>query len=102
MALSHVEQTGYPASGWKYLIKAMTLVSSYELYVANVACLASLGILGRFDSPVCRVIKQSPGPVASRQPVSAAVPCLSCTMTASRVKVTVQLVSHMVPTPIIV
>ena len=38
--------------------------------------------------------------MASRQPVSTGVPCLSRTMTASRVNVTVQSASHSRPTPI--
>ena len=38
--------------------------------------------------------------MASRQPVSTAVTCLLPTMTASRVKVTAQLLSHWGPTPI--
>ena len=65
-----------------------------------MARFASLGILGRFDSPTCRAILQSLDPVASRQPVSTGVPCLSRTMMASRVKVTVQSESHRGPTPI--
>ena len=36
--------------------------------------------------------------MASRQPVRTALPCLSRMMTASRVKVTVQLASHSGPT----
>ena len=97
MALGHVDRTGYPASVWKYLIKSVTLGRSYALYDANVVCLESLGILGRFYSPGCRATRQRRGPVASRQPVSTAVPCLSCTMTALRVKVTAQLASHKGP-----
>ena len=98
IALRHVDRTGYPDAAWNYLIKAVTLGRSYALYADNVACLASLGILGRFDSPGCRDIRRSLGPVASRRPVSTAVPCLSLTMTASRVKVTAQSASHRVPT----
>ena len=56
MALSHVDRTGNPAAEWKYLTKAATLGSYYALYAANVACLALLGILGRYDSPGCRDI----------------------------------------------
>ena len=82
MALVHVDRTGYPASAWKYQIKSATLGRSYALYDANVVCLESLGILGRFYSPGCRTTRQRRGPVASRQPVSTAVPCLSRTMTA--------------------
>ena len=100
MALSRVDRTGYPTAAWKYLIKAATLGSSYILYAANVACLEFLGTLGRFESPVCRYIIQIRGPVASRQPVSTALPCLSYTMTASRLKVTEQSASHRFPTPI--
>ena len=100
MALSHVDRTGYPAATWKYPINAATLGRSYALYAANVACLALLVIMGRFDFPGCMAIFQSLGHVASRQPVSMAVPCLSRTMTASRVKVTAQSASHRVPTPI--
>ena len=36
--------------------------------------------------------------MSSRQPVSTGVPCLSCTMTASRAKITVQAVSQSGPT----
>ena len=70
------------------------------MYLANAACLASLGILGRFDSPGCRDILQSRGPVESRQPVSTAAPCFSLTITALRVKVNAQSASHRVPNPI--
>ena len=63
MTLSHVDRTGYPAAACKYLIKSATLGRSYALYAANVACLESLGILGRFDSPGCRENFQSRGPV---------------------------------------
>ena len=100
MDFIYVDQNGYPAAVWKYLIKAAMLSRSYMLYGANVACLELFGILGRFDSPGCRNIRQSLGPVASRQPASMAVPCLLRTMTDSRVKVTAQLASHMGLTPI--
>ena len=100
MALSHVGQTKNPVAAWKYLTKSATLGRSYALYAANVAYLASLGILVRSDSPGCRAICQSRGPNESHQPVSTSVPCLTRTMTALRVKVTVQLASHRVPTPI--
>ena len=73
---------------------------SYALYFANVACLTLLGILGRFDSPGCKDMQHSLGPVDSLQPVSADVPGLLRTMTALRVKVTVQLTLHRGPTPI--
>ena len=98
MYLSHVDCTGYPTDAWKYLIKAVTMGGSYALYAANVACLVFLVIVGRFYSPGCRSVCHSLGPVASRRPVSTAVPCLSLTMTASRVKVTAQSASHRVPT----
>ena len=100
MDLSHVDHTGYPAATGKYLIKSATMGRSYALYVANVSCLASLGIMGRFDYPGCRDIRQRLGPVASRQPVSMAVPCLSCMMADSRMEVTAQSASHRDPTPI--
>ena len=100
MALSHVDRTGHLAAAWKYLIKSETLGRSYALYAANAACLESLGILGRFDSPGCRDIHQSLVSVALRQPVSTAVPYLLGTMTSLRVKVTAQLESHRGPTPI--
>ena len=58
-----------------------------------------LGILGRSESPGCRAIIQSLEPLASHQPVSTSVPCLSHTMTDSRVKVTVHSASHSGPTP---
>ena len=48
MTLIHVFLTWNPSAAWKYLTKAATLGRSYALYVANVACLASLGILGRY------------------------------------------------------
>ena len=102
MSLSHVDRTGYPAATWKYLIRDSTLGRSYALYAANVACLELLVIVGRFDSPGWRAIRQSLGPVASRQPVSTAVPFLLITITASRLKVTTQSASHRGPTPIIV
>ena len=73
---------------------------SYALYSANIAYLASLGILGRFDSPGCRDICQSRVHVASRQPVSTAMPFLSRTISNSHVKATAQSESHRVPTPI--
>ena len=38
--------------------------------------------------------------MAARQPVITGVPCLSCTTTSSRVKLTVQSASHSGPTPI--
>ena len=38
--------------------------------------------------------------MVSRQPVCTGVPCFSLTMTASRMKVTVQLASYSGPTPI--
>ena len=95
MDLSHVDRNGYPASAWKYLIKSATLGRSYALYAANVAWLALLGIVDRFDYPGSRDICQSLGPVASIQPVSTAMPCLLRTMTASCVKVTAQSASHM-------
>ena len=100
MTLSHVDRTGNPAAEWKYLTKTATLGRSYALYAANVACLASLGILDRSDSPGCSAIFQSQGPVDSLQPVITDVTCLSRTMNASRVKVTAQLSSHRGPTPI--
>ena len=87
MALSHVDWTGNPA--WKYLTKAATLGRSYALYASNIACLASLGILGRSNSHGCRSIFQSRVPVDSRQPLSTAVPFLSLIITVLRVKVTV-------------
>ena len=94
--LSHVDLTGYPVTEWKYMINAATLGRSYALYAANVAFLVLLGILGRFDSPGCNDIRQSLGFVASRQPVIISVPCFSCMMTATRVKVTAQSASHLV------
>ena len=100
MTLSHVDRTGNPSAEWKYLTKTATLGRSYALYAANVACLASLGILDRSDSPGCSAIFQSQGPVDSLQPVITDVTCLSRTMNASRVKVTAQLSSHRGPTPI--
>ena len=100
MALIHVDRTGNPDVAWKYLIKSKKLGRSYALYATNVVCLASLGILGRFDSSGCRDIFQSRGAVDSRQPVSTAVPFLPCRMTASRVKVTSQSASYRGPTPI--
>ena len=100
MALSHVERTGNPSAAWKYLTKAATMGRSYALYTTNVSCLSFLVILGRFDFPGYRAIGQSQGPVYSYQPVSTAVPCFSRTMTASRVKVIDQSVSHKGPTPI--
>ena len=100
MALSHVDRTGYPAAAWKYLIKAVTLGRPYALSSANIACLALLGVVGRFDSPGCRDICHILGPVASRQPVITDVPCLLRMVTASRVKVTAQSESHRGPTPI--
>ena len=100
MALSHVYRTEYPASLWMYLIKAIMMGRPYALYAANVACLELLGIVGRSDSPGCKAILQILGPVASRQTVSTDVPCLLHTMTASRVKVTVQSASHRGPTHI--
>ena len=100
MALSHVDRTGHLAAAWKYLIKSETMGRSYALYATNVACLALLGIVGSFGSPGCRDIYQSIGPMASLQPVSMAVPCLSCMITALRVKVNAQSASHRVPTPI--
>ena len=90
MALSHVDWIGYPTAVWKYLIKSATLGRSYALYAANVSCFASLVMLGRFESPGCRAIFQSWGPLLSCQPVSTDVPCLLRTMTESRVKVTAQ------------
>ena len=98
--LSHVDRTGNPVAAWKYLTKAVTLGRSYALYAANVACLAYLVILGRSDSPGYRAIRQSRVPVESRQPVSTDVPCLSRTMTASRMKVNAHSASHRGPTPI--
>ena len=100
MDFSYVDQTGYPADACKYLIKSAMLGSSYSIYAANVACLESLGILGRFDSHGCRAIHQSLGPVASRQTVSTAFTCLSRMMTSLRVKVTAQSVSYRGATPI--
>ena len=100
MALRHVERTGNPAVAWKYLTKSAMLGRSYELHDDNVSCSASLGILGRSDSPGCRAIRQSRGSVDSRQPVSTAVPCLSLTMTTLHTKATAQSASHRVPTPI--
>ena len=50
--------------------------------------------MGRFDSPSCRTVLQSLDPEASLQPVSTGVPCWYCTMTASRVKVTVKSASQ--------
>ena len=38
--------------------------------------------------------------MASRQPMRTAVPCLLCTMTASRVKINAQSESHKPPNPI--
>ena len=100
MALIHVDRIGKPAASWTDLIKSATLGRSYVIYAATVACLAWLFILGRFYSPGCRAICQNRGPVDSRQPVSTAVPCLSLTMPALRVKVTAQLAPHRGPTPI--
>ena len=74
MALSHGDRTGNPAAAWKYLIKAATLGRSYALYAVSIACLALLGIIGRFDSPDYRAIFQSRSPVDSCQLVSTAVP----------------------------
>ena len=70
-----MDRTGNPAVAWKYLSKAAALGRSYVLYTDNVACLASLVSLGRSDSPGCMAIRQSQGPVDSREPVSTAVPC---------------------------
>ena len=100
MALSHVDRTRIPAAVWNYLIKATTLGKSYALYAANVACLSSLGIIGRFDSPGFMYICQSQVPVDSRQPVSMDVPGLLRTVTSLHVKVAAHSVSHRVPTPI--
>ena len=100
MALRNVDQTGYPAAAWKYLIKFTMLGRSYALYTANVAYLALLDIVGRFDSPSCRDIRQILSPVASLQPVSTAVFCLLRTMAALREKVTAQSASHRGPTTI--
>ena len=100
MVLSYVYRTGNPAAAWNYITKAATMGRSYLLYAANVAWLASLGILGRSDSPGCRAIRQSWGLVDSRQPLSISGPCLLRTMTASRVKATVQSASHRVTTTI--
>ena len=100
MALRHVDQTGNPAAVWKYPTKAATLVRSYALYAANVACLELLGIMGRSESPGCREIIQSQVPVDSRKPLITAVPCLSFTMTALKVKVTAHWASHRGSSPI--
>ena len=102
MALSHVGWTGNPSAAWKYLTKSATLGRPYALYASNIACLESLGVLGRSDSPGCSEIHKSQGPVDSRQLVSTALPCLSITMTALRVKVTAQSVSNRGPNPIMV
>ena len=95
-----MDRNGNPTAAWKYLIKSAMMGRLYALYSANVACLASLGILGRFDFPGCRDIRQSRGPVESNQPVSMDVPCLLRTTPALRVKVTAQLELHRVPTSI--
>ena len=87
-------RTVNPATAWKYLTKAANMGRSYALYAASVACLVLLVILGRSESPRCREIFQSRGPVDSRQPVGTAVPSFSITVTALRVKVTVQSASH--------
>ena len=94
MALSHVDQTGYPVALWMYVIKAATLGRSQELYAANESCLALLGIMGRFESPGCKAIYHILEPVTSRQPVNTYVPCLLRTLSASHVKVTAQLASR--------
>ena len=70
------------------------------LYASNVAMFVVLGIFGRFSSPGCRVILQRHGPEFSRHPVSTGVPRVYRTITASRVNVTVQSVSHSGPTHI--
>ena len=100
MSLRHVDQTVNPSAAWKYLTKAVMLGRSYALYAASVACLVSLGILGRSESPRCRAIFQSRGPVNSLQPVSTAMPCFSLKVTALRVKVNAQSASHRGLTPI--
>ena len=100
MAFSHVDRTGYSAVVWNYLIRASTLGRSYAIYTVNATCLASLGILSRFYSPGMRDIHQSLGHVASHQPVSIDVPCLTRTISASRMKLIAQLASHSGPTHI--
>ena len=100
MDLNYIDRNGNPADTWNYVIKAAYLGRSYALYAANVACLALLVIVDRFDYPVCRDISQSLVPVASHQLVSTAVPCLLRKMTASHVKVTALSASQREPTPI--
>ena len=57
-------------------------------------------MIGRFSSLGCKAILQRRGPKFLRHPISTDVPRVSCTITASRVNMTVQSVSQSGTTPI--